>query len=508
MQPQLNDENLDKVDRLKRWAEERDHSVGELDRRPALRPPGSSPPPSATGEPAWWRWYSRARDADDEIVMTSGGWPVYGSGARRRVTTGVHQRPTKGQWLRPCLVLEPMADTMRDYCTYFDHRYLVRGLALYRSLAATGTPFRLWVLCLDAPCLALLRRLDLPHLRLLPLAALERADPALAGARRGRTLVEYYFTCTPALLLHLFRTRADVDLLTYLDADLFFFADPAPLFAALGDRSVAIVPHRYPPRLAHLAAAFGEYNVGWLSFRRDAPALACLTSWRRQCLAWCYDRVEAGRYADQKYLDAWPARFPGVVVLRHPGANLAPWNLATHRLAAPGGRVAVDGAPLLFFHFHRLRAIRPWLFAPRLSDFGVTMDAVMRRHLYGPYLRELRLVHHALRSLAPQLAVLGSLRGRFTPGPSTPTPHRVAGSAWPAGARLLEIVRRIFVGEYVVVPYRPLRAFSPSLLALPGAGARVDRDHVDRDRVDRDEPGRLVPAAPAGAMRRLLERES
>ena len=395
-----------------------------------------------------------------------------------------------------------MADALRDYCTYFDHRYLVRGLALYDSLAATGTPFRLWVLCLDDTCLALLRRLGLPHLRPVPLTALERADPEFARTKSNRTLVEYYFTCTPALVLYLLRTRADVDLLTYLDADLFFFADPAPLFAALDGHSIAIVPHRYPPRLAHMAAAFGVYNVGWLSFRRDAGALACLASWREQCLAWCYDRVEAGRYADQKYLDAWPARFPGVVVLRHPGANLAPWNLATHRVDARGGRVTVDGAPLLFFHFHRLREIRPWLYAPRLSDFGVTPDAVVRRHLYGPYLRELRAVHHTLRPLAPQLAVMGSLRGQFTPAPST---HRGSGTRWVDAARVLEIVRRTLVGEYLIVLNGRPRGASPMLLAVPGeAGGWLRGRAAPGTRVDRDGRGRQG----AGVIGQVLERET
>ena len=341
---------------------------------------------------------------------------------------------------------------MTSYCTYFDHRYLVRGLALYRSLVAHAGPFRLYVLCLSPLCYRLLRRLALPHVRLLPLEALERADPELAATRGTRSLVEYYFTCTPAYLRHLFRTEADVETLTYLDADLFFFADPAPVFAELGDRAVGIVPHRYPLALAHMAASHGTYNVGWLTFRRDARAAVCLEWWRARCLEWCYDRVEDGRYGDQKYLDAWPERFPGTAVVRHAGANLAPWNLPAHRLTERDGGVLVDGRPLLFFHFHRLREIRPWLYAPRLTDFGARATPLVRRCVYVPYLRTLRAVHRTVQPLVPALRVADTARYAPAAAPAA-AGRRAAGAAAGGGlspVRLLEVGRRVLAREYFV----------------------------------------------------------
>ena len=40
----------------------------------------------------------------------------------------------------------------RVYCTYFDHNYLSRGLALYHSLQRHAPGARLWVLCLSEAC--------------------------------------------------------------------------------------------------------------------------------------------------------------------------------------------------------------------------------------------------------------------------------------------------------------------------------------------------------------------
>lgn len=276
------------------------------------------------------------------------------------------------------------------FCTYFDRNYLDRGLALYRSLREHCPDFRLWVLCMDDETRAALSRLALPEVEPIALEDFERGDDVLLAAKANRSRIEYYFTCTPSLPCYVLDHWPAVDLITYVDADLYFFSSPAPLFDELGTGSVAIIGHRFPPPLRHMEQ-HGIYNVGWLTFRRDEPGLACLAWWRNQCNAWCYDREEEGRFADQKYLDDWPARFRGVVVLEHPGANLAPWNLNNYRLRAPKGEaVMVGDASLVFFHFHGLRKITGWLYDPGWAWYGVVPSNVLRGLIYNPYLRSLR----------------------------------------------------------------------------------------------------------------------
>ena len=112
--------------------------------------------------------------------------------------------------------------------------------------------------------------------------------------------------------------------------------------------------------------------------------------WREQCLDWCFDRVEPTRFGDQKYLDEWPSRYAGVVVFQHEGAGLAPWNVANHRFRSEGSRVFVDTDPLVFYHFSDLRVINRWLYDPGLWRYRETMDPTVKRHIYLPYVRELR----------------------------------------------------------------------------------------------------------------------
>ena len=205
---------------------------------------------------------------------------------------------------------------MYYFCSYFDRNYLPRGLALYSSLRKNCSEFRLWVLCMDDATYAALTQLALPEIELIALQDFEEGDAALLAAKQNRSKIEYYFTCTPSLPLFVLNHWSEVNLITYLDADLYFFASPAPLFEELGLGSIAIIGHRLSAYMRK-DEVYGIFNVGWLSFRRDDNGSACLNWWRAKCIEWCYDRLEDDRFADQKYLDDWPSRFSKVVVLEH-----------------------------------------------------------------------------------------------------------------------------------------------------------------------------------------------
>jgi hypothetical protein len=290
--------------------------------------------------------------------------------------------------------------TVREFCTLFDSGYLFKALALYESLERHCERFRLTALCFDEEAERVLGRLALPHLTILPLAELERADPRLLAAKADRDRFEYCCTTTPALPLHLIESRPELAEITYLDADLFFFSDPEPLFAEMVDASVLITPHRFPSYLRHYELN-GIFNVQFMTFRRTDDGMRVLRWWHERCLEWCYLRLEDGKYADQKYLDDWPERFAGVHILRHKGGGLAPWNIDTFELRDEGGRVTVGGEPLVFFHFHRVRIREDggydWR-APGYLHAARAYDLV-----YRPYLSALDDAKRRVWSVDPSL---------------------------------------------------------------------------------------------------------
>ncbi|WP_438480186.1 glycosyl transferase [Oleiharenicola lentus] len=286
---------------------------------------------------------------------------------------------------------------MNHYCTYFDAGFLAQGMALWNSLHAYDAQAVLWVLALDDGTEKKIRELAEPDLRVIPLSMLERDDAELLRAKANRSRVEYYFTLSPCFPRWLLKVEEEIDALVYLDADLFFFSSPQPIWDELARGSVLLCAHDFPAFLYHYEK-HGHYNVGVLGWRRDPGGLACLDWWRERCLEWCYDRLELGRYADQKYLEEWPGRFAGVVTCAHPGINFAPWNWMNRTWAVAGGKVFFEGTPLVVFHFARFRALAGnWLWQSGQLDYGV-MPARLRNGIYGPYWRALKTVGEATAS--------------------------------------------------------------------------------------------------------------
>jgi hypothetical protein len=255
-----------------------------------------------------------------------------------------------------------------DYCTLFDSNYLARGLTLYRSLERCDDDFLLRAVCMDDVSRRLLERLSLPRMSILHINEVERADPGLSAVRATRAPWEYCWTATAAVCGFVLNREPGIEVLTYLDADMSFSSSPGPLFTELSTDSIMLVPNQNDD-------ATGIYNVGWVSFRNDENGRAALEWWRERCLEWCFDRVEPDRYGDQKYLDDWAERFPGVKVCGNAATGLGPWNEGLHRLSARGSEVLVDGTPLIFFHHAALHVRRgdtaSALLAQRFTRFFV-----------------------------------------------------------------------------------------------------------------------------------------
>ena len=268
----------------------------------------------------------------------------------------------------------------RQFCTLFDRNYLVKGVAMLRSIALHSPGARIRVLCMDDTTQALLRHLAIPGVVTLPLAAVETED--VLAAKKTRSISEYCWTLSAVLMWHVIQSDSDIDLLTYLDADLLFFSSVEPVFDDIGSASIAAIEHRYTARLAHLAV-YGRFNVQWVSIRRDAEGLACLKKWRDQCVEWCFAVVEDGKLGDQKYLDAWPDEYPHFHSVRHVGAGVAPWNYPRYRISASAGRLYVDAAILVFYHFHQFQMLDGGRYDYCSSNY--TQDGPPPELIYGKY---------------------------------------------------------------------------------------------------------------------------
>lgn len=280
---------------------------------------------------------------------------------------------------------------MLYFATYFDINYLSRGLVLYHSLKAHSVQsFTLFVFALDNETVEYFHDNATEHITVIPIHQLEDHFPELQQVKKNRSKVEYYFTLSPFLPLYIFDVFKAVDQITTLDADICFFSDPATIFNTYSQASVLITSHRFPAKLKPLEK-YGLYNVSFQSFKRDNNALACLEDWKQQCTNWCFDHLDEknDRFADQKYLDAWTSRFNNVYPIGLPQAGLAPWNFENGELSVRDKRFFVNGAPLIFFHFHGLRILNDHFALANLHLYQAKATAPVKK-LYHRYIKMLK----------------------------------------------------------------------------------------------------------------------
>jgi hypothetical protein len=305
-------------------------------------------------------------------------------------------------------------DSMREttvtdhYCTYFDHRYAVPGLAMLHSLRDQGAVGTLWVLCLTCEAEEIVRQLAPVDTKLVLLAELEAHFPDLRPCRSDRSLIEYYFTLTPHIVQYVFDSAPEAERVAYLDGDQFFFGPPAAVWYEAADAPVAIIPHNFQPAARHLEK-YGTYNVGWVSFSRSEQGQACLDFWRESCRDWCYDLPDEGRFADQGYLDRFVEFAPDLAVIEHKGCNAGPWNVGRSEIHLKHGCVLIDADPLIFFHFTGFKKglFGRWYNSHRL--YRTANTTAIRDGIYRPYLA-------ALSRIRPEV------QERFAALPSTAPP--------------------------------------------------------------------------------------
>lgn len=236
------------------------------------------------------------------------------------------------------------------FCTLFDRNYLPLGMALHASLLAHAQPFHLWILCMDEQVEQQLNQLALPQVTLIPLSTIE--TPELLAVKPERTRGEYCWTLTPFSFQAVFDRCPSAQQVTYLDADLFFFADPKILLQELSaDRHVLLTDHAYAPEYDQSAVS-GQFCVQFLTFRRTDRAFRVMHWWQERCLEWCFNRVEEGKFGDQKYLDSWTTLFPDEIhIVQQINKTLAPWNVQFFQHQSP------EKVDPVFYHFHGLKLI-------------------------------------------------------------------------------------------------------------------------------------------------------
>jgi len=299
---------------------------------------------------------------------------------------------------------------MLTFCTLFDSNYLSRGLAMYESLKKHCKDFCLYIFAFDDKSYEILNKLNLPFTIIISLKEFE--NEKLLSVKTHRSKQEYCWTCTSSTISYIFK-KYNVPVCTYLDADIYFYSSPKTLLDELQDNSILITEHRYSPQYSYRSKNTGKYCVQFITFKNDKRGLLVLNWWINDCIDWCYDRFENGKFGDQKYLNDWPARFKGVYELQNSGGGVGPWNVQRYSIFTKNNRLMSKEIQtskefeIIFYHFHGLKFYTNKKINLHPS-FKLSED--VKNLIYKPYIKELESIKQNIQKIDITLDPGGSIK--------------------------------------------------------------------------------------------------
>jgi len=207
-------------------------------------------------------------------------------------------------------------------------------------------------------------------------------------------ILEFNTSVKPFCFDYLFKQKG-FDRAIYLDPDVYVLKPLDHVLQAFaGGADCILTPHitqpiddgRYPGEIQLLLA--GVFNLGFAAFANSPDTRKFLAWWRHKLATGCLNDTANGMFVDQRYCDFAPAFIDRMTVLRHPGYNLAYWNLVYRPVEKSGGGYFACGQPIHFVHFSGIDPQRPLLFS-RYQDRFRRSDLGALGPLYDEYLAQL-----------------------------------------------------------------------------------------------------------------------
>lgn len=189
---------------------------------------------------------------------------------------------------------------------------------------------------------------------------------------------------------YIFDEVPELEHLVYLDSDILVFGR----FQTPAKAAITISPHRvnvvgFLPEPLPLSDTslnrFGVFNAGYFEVMRQDEGMKFLEWWKQVVSTMCYNKPDEHLFADQLWLNCVPAFFENVSINRHPGYNLAYWNLIERTLTESNGAILVNNEPLIFFHYSHYRFESPEKMTSFENEFLSFSKFPLLRPLFRQY---------------------------------------------------------------------------------------------------------------------------
>lgn len=247
------------------------------------------------------------------------------------------------------------------FCMVVSRTRLIQAIACFLSLYKNMDNFKVYILCVDEKCYEFLKEINSDKIVLVTIAELNRED--LLAIKASRKLNQYCWTLKPGFIKHIFTLDDSINRVTYIDSDLFFYQNPNVIFENQPDASILLssgeifLPMYSKEFNQTMQTLTGNFNSGFISFKKDINGLQCVNWWDKMCVDSCTSNPEDNKFGDQKYLDDMPFLFNNVYEITTQGINIGHWNYLKYKFTVSNDNVMVNNNKLIFYHFSGFRII-------------------------------------------------------------------------------------------------------------------------------------------------------
>lgn len=299
------------------------------------------------------------------------------------------------------------------YFSICSKNYMAYVLTLGRSLKRADPDADFTIFLADAP----LSENEAADVEFKTVAAVDLDLPNFSDMVLRYSIMELNTAVKPACFRYLFEQCGD-PAAVYLDPDILVLRPLEHVEAALkAGAELVLTPHSLTPlddggdpddlRLLRT----GAYNLGFAAIARSEATSRFLEWWNARLATDCRVALDDGMFVDQKWMDLAPSYLEKTTILRHPGYNVAYWNLCGRPVTrGPDGWLA-SGEPLFFFHFSGVVPGDGTVFSRHQNRFGAD-DIGELNTLLQDYLHRLAVNGHDGWRTAPYaFALPGDMKG-------------------------------------------------------------------------------------------------
>ena len=170
----------------------------------------------------------------------------------------------------------------------------------------------------------------------------------------------------PALIHYIYKNHGAGKLL-YIDPDILVTSRFEEVLNLLDTNNIVLTPHlctpiddEFAPTDYHTLRG-GVFNLGFIALNNYPEIIEFIDWWHDRVVKYGFADFHQNMFYDQLWINYVPVMFEKYFILKHPGYNMAVWNLHERFLEKDiAGHYIVNGKyPLRFFHFSSYKFTHP-----------------------------------------------------------------------------------------------------------------------------------------------------